>query len=229
MNVAKAAVEMVAGKLLPDGRSATQSLRDHDRFVERKKGEIQRVLQRMTQAENRCKGELRGFARVDNKPMMRSKAAEIVVLRRSQRGLQNIVSGLSNVQVSIMLMEGMVAGAEALEVGNQVMEAVNMGVPPDLMEEIAQQFQQQLSFLNSKAAIMQESLDDAMYNPEDEADTNDLLTEVMQEVLNDMRQELAPAVARPVGILLDGYKPSAAALGLGSSAPVAENGAQPSS
>lgn len=150
--------------------------------------QIARERERMQGKEKTHISEIRKLAQQGQIKAVKTRAKDLVRQRRQVEKMRNLESQLSTLDNKIATMHATAKMAEVLKRVTETMEKINKGSSLTSLMKILAAFEKQTSIMDDKMEAIEESLDDA--DAEEDEETEEVVNQVLDEIGIDMQAML---------------------------------------
>ncbi|XP_012688909.1 charged multivesicular body protein 2b [Clupea harengus] len=178
-------------------KEQTKELRGTQRQITRDRTALERQ-------EKQMEMEIKKMAKAGNKDACKILAKQLIQLRKQKNRTYAVSSKVTSMSTQTKLMNSQMKMAGAMATTTKTMQAVNKKMDPQKTLQTMQNFQKETAKMEMTEEMMNDTLDDLFDGSDDEEETDNIVSQVLDEIGIEISGKMskAPAASR--------NKPSAA-------------------
>lgn len=180
------------------GRRKTpeEMLRQNQRALNKAMRDLDRERAKMEQQEKKLISDIKKMAKDNQMDAVKIMARDLVRTRRQVKKFILMRANIQAVALKIQTLRSQNAMAQAMKGVTRAMQNMNKQMNLPQIQKIMQEFEKQSEIMDMKEEMMNEAIDDAMGDDEDEEESDAVVTQVLDELglqLSDKLTELPEA------------------------------------
>eukprot|EP00871_Galdieria_phlegrea_P003360 jgi/Galph1/4024/GphlegSOOS_G2697.1 len=172
---------MGLGELL-FGPSPQERVRRYKRGIDRAIREMDRERTKLEQQEKKVKTEIRKLAKEGQMQSLKTLARDLVRTRSQISKFYSMRTQMQSVSMQLTAMRSNEVMAQAMKGVVKAMRQMNRHMNLPEMQAILMEFEKQNEILGMKQEIMDDTIDDTMGADEEEAETEQVVNQVLDEL-----------------------------------------------
>lgn len=200
------------------GRRKTpeELLRQNQRALNRAMRELDRERQKLETQEKKIIADIKKMAKQGQMDAVRIMAKDLV---RTRRYVQKFVLMRANIQavsLKIQTLKSNNSMAQAMKGVTKAMGTMNRQLKLPQIQKIMMEFERQAEIMDMKEEMMNDAIDDAMGDEDDEEESDAVVAQVLDELGLSLTDELSnlPSTGGSLSVAASGKKAEAAASAL---------------
>ena len=144
--------------------------------------ELEREIKRMQQEESKLKNELKDLAIKGQIPASKVLSKQIVRNRNAIARFYELTGQLKGVATQVRSMNSITIMESAMKSATKSLYMLNRQIPNGALQQIMITFEKEGQAMELKQEIMNDTIDDVLSMPNDEADENLILEQILDEI-----------------------------------------------
>jgi charged multivesicular body protein 2A len=175
------------------GRRKTpqELLRQNQRALNKAMREMDRERQRLEQQEKKIIMDIKKMAKMGQMDSVRVMAKDLVRTRQYVKKFIMMKANIQAVSLKVQTLKSQDAMAQAMKGVTRAMQQMNKQLNLPQIQKIMMEFEKQTEIMDMKEEMMGDAIDEAMGEPDDEEETEQVVAQVLDELGIQMGQELA--------------------------------------
>uniref|UniRef100_A0A8C3Y5Y2 Charged multivesicular body protein 2A n=1 Tax=Catharus ustulatus TaxID=91951 RepID=A0A8C3Y5Y2_CATUS len=170
-------------------RTPEELLRQNQRALARAVRELDRERQKLEAQEKKIIVDIKKMAKQGQMDAVRVMAKDLV---RTRRYVRKFIAMRANVQgVALRTLKSNSAMASAMRGVTRAMATMNRQLKLPQIQRILQEFQKQSELMDMKEELMNDAIDDALGDEDDEDESDAVVSQVLDELGLNLTDELA--------------------------------------
>lgn len=205
--IGTAAMEWLFGKK----KTPAEVLRENKRMLDKAIRELDRERMGLQNQDKKLVMDIKKAAKEGQMDAVKVMAKSLVRNRQSVTKLYNLKSQLQAVSLKLQTLKSTQAMADAMRGATKAMGMMNKKMNIPQMQKLLMEFERQNERMEMTSDMMNDAIDDSMGADNEEEETDDLVSQVLDEIGITTNQQLvaaplgktaatAPAQAEPEGI-----------------------------
>ncbi|KAL8160875.1 hypothetical protein V2J09_012364 [Rumex salicifolius] len=192
--------EIVGVASLFDGSKLqfVELLRENKRMLDKSIREIERERQGLQTQEKKLIAEIKKSAKQGQMGAVRVMAKDLIRTRHQIEKFYKLKSQLQGVSLRIQTLKSTQAMGEAMKGVTKAMGQMNRQMNLPSLQKIMRDFEMQNEKMELTSEVMGDAIDDALEGDEEEEETEDLVSQVLDEIGINVNQELVNAPSSSV-------------------------------
>jgi len=164
-------------KLTPD-----EMLRKNQRALTKAMRELDRERVKMEQQEKKLIADIKKMAKQGQMDAVKIMAKDLVRTRKSIKKFMLMKANIQAVSLKIQTLKSQNAMAQAMKGVTKAMMSMNRQMKLPEIQKIMQEFEKQSEIMDMKEEMMNDVMDDAMGDDDEEEETDAIVTQVLDEL-----------------------------------------------
>ncbi|XP_053546558.1 charged multivesicular body protein 2a-like [Bombina bombina] len=166
------------------GRRKTpeELLRQNQRALTRAMGELDQERQKLEQQETKIIGDIKEMAKQGQMDAMEIKAKDLVRTRRYMKKFISMRANIQAVSLKIQSLKSNNSMAQAMKGVSKDMATMNRQLKLPQIQKIMMEFEKQSEIMDMKEEMMNDAIDDAMGDEDDEEESDAAVSQVLDEL-----------------------------------------------
>ncbi|XP_064489813.1 charged multivesicular body protein 2a-like [Ornithodoros turicata] len=166
------------------GRRKTpeEMLRQNQRALNKAMRDLDRERAKMEQQEKKLIADIKKMAKDNQMDAVKIMARDLVRTRRQVKKFILMRANIQAVALKIQTLRSQNAMAQAMKGVTRAMQNMNKQMNLPQIQRIMQEFEKQSEIMDMKEEMMNEAIDDAMGDDEDEEESDAVVTQVLDEL-----------------------------------------------
>jgi len=175
------------------GRRKTpqEMLRQNQRALNRAMRDLDRERAQMENQEKRIIADIKKMAQKGEMDAVKIMAKDLVRTRRAVKKFMMMRANIQAVALKIQTLKSQDAMAQAMKGVTKAMMSMNKQLKLPQIQKIMQEFEKQSEIMDMKEEMMSDAIDDAMADEGDEEESEQIVTQVLDELGIQMTDELS--------------------------------------
>jgi len=182
-------MEWLFGKQL----TPKEMLREHQRTLRKSMREIERERLNLQNQEKKITTEIKNMAKKGQMGAARIMARDLVRTRNSITKFYKLHSQLQAVSIRLQTLQSTASMADAMKGATKAMFMMNRQINLPGMQRIMMEFEKQTEKMEMKEEMMNDAIDGVMEEEGDEAESDEIINKVLDEIGIDLSQQLVDA------------------------------------
>ncbi|KAF6208723.1 hypothetical protein GE061_014462 [Apolygus lucorum] len=166
-----------------------EMLRKNQRALNKAMRDLDREKARMEQQEKKIIADIKKMAKEGQMDSVKIMAKDLVRTRKYAKKFMLMKANIQAVSLKIQTLKSQNAMAQAMKGVTRAMTNMNRQLNLPQINRILQEFEKQSEIMDMKEEIMNDAIDDAMEDDEEESDT--VITQVLDELGLQLNDQLA--------------------------------------
>jgi len=184
--------------LFGNRKTPAELLRENKRMLDKSIREIERERQGLQTQEKKLIAEIKKSAKQGQMGAVRVMAKDLIRTRHQIDKFYKLKSQLQGVSLRIQTLKSTQAMGEAMKGVTKAMGQMNRQMNLPSLQKIMQEFERQNERMELTSEVMGDAIDDALEGDEEETETEDLVSQVLDEIGININQELVNAPSSAV-------------------------------
>jgi charged multivesicular body protein 2A len=176
-------------------KTTKEIIREQQRMMRRSIRDIDREHLQLERQEKKTIGEIKKLARDGQTDSARTMAKNLVRTRQQMKKLTQMKAELQSVSMRIQTLQSQQAVAEAMKGCTRAMIRMNKQVDVAGMQRMMMEFERQSEMLEMKDEMIEDAMDDMM-DVDEEAESEDIVNQVLDEIGISLSAQLVDAPAQ---------------------------------
>jgi len=175
------------------GRRKTpqELLRQNQRALNKAMRELDRERARLEQQEKKVIADIKKMAKQGQMDAVKVMAKDLVRTRHYCKKFMMMRANIQAVSLKIQTLKSQDSMAQAMKGVTNAMRSMNKQLNLPQIQQIMMEFERQTEIMDMKEDMMNEAIDDAMGDENDEEETDAIVTQVLDELGIQMSDQLA--------------------------------------
>ncbi|MCL4142440.1 UNVERIFIED_CONTAM: hypothetical protein GTU68_052961 [Idotea baltica] len=195
------------------GRKMTpeEMLRQNQRSLNKAMRDLDRERAKMEQQEKKIIADIKKMAKMGQMDAVRVMAKDLVRTRRYVKKFIMMKAQIQAVSLKITTLKSQNAMAQAMKGVTRAMSNMNRQLNLPQIQKIMQEFEKQTEIMDMKEEMMNDAVDDAMGDEEDEDESDAIVSQVLDELGLQMTEGLSelPSATNTLGTKTEVRQPVA--------------------
>jgi len=179
-------------------KTPAELLRENKRMLDKSIREIERERQGLQTQEKKLIVEIKKSAKQGQMGAVRVMAKDLIRTRHQIEKFYKLKSQLQGVSLRIQTLKSTQAMGEAMKGVTKAMGQMNRQMNLPSLQKIMRDFEMQNEKMELTSEVMGDAIDDALEGDEEEEETEDLVSQVLDEIGINVNQELVNAPSSSV-------------------------------
>ncbi|XP_059854990.1 charged multivesicular body protein 2a isoform X2 [Delphinus delphis] len=209
---APAAMDLLFGRR----KTPEELLRQNQRALNRAMRELDRERQKLETQEKKIIADIKKMAKQGQMDAVRIMARDLVRTRRYVRKFVLMRANIQAVSLKIQTLKSNNSMAQAMKGVTKAMGTMNRQLKLPQIQKIMMEFERQAEIMDMKEEMMNDAIDDAMGDEDDEEESDAVVAQVLDELGLSLTDELSnlPSTGGSLSVAASGKKAEAAASAL---------------
>ncbi|XP_051159539.1 charged multivesicular body protein 2a [Leptopilina boulardi] len=179
-----------------------EMLRKNQRALNRAMRDLDREKMRMEQQEKKIIADIKKLAKEGQMDAVKIMAKDLVRTRRYVKKFMLMKANIQAVSLKIQTLRSQNTMAQAMKGVTRAMQNMNRQLNLPQIQKILQDFEKQSEIMDMKEEIMNDAIDDAMENEDDEEESDAVVSQVLDELGLQLTDQLSglPQASGSLGI-----------------------------
>lgn len=175
------------------GRRKTpqELLRQNQRALNKAMRELDREKSRLEMQEKKVIADIKKMAKQGQMDAVKVMAKDLVRTRQYVKKFMIMRANIQAVSLKIQTLKSQDSMAQAMKGVTKAMRSMNAQLNLPQIQKIMQEFEKQTEIMDMKEEIMNDAIDDAMGDADDEDETDAVVNQVLDELGIQMSDQLA--------------------------------------
>ncbi|KAG0743169.1 hypothetical protein G6F35_014182 [Rhizopus arrhizus] len=165
-------------------------LKQHQRALAKAQRELDREREKLERQEKKLIADIKKSAKENQMGACKVMAKDLVRTRRNVQKFYQMKTQLQAVGLRIQTLRSSQQMAEALKGATKAMGSMNRQMNLPKIQQIMMQFERENEMMDMKDEMMGDAIDDAFEEDEDEAESDEIVNKVLDEIGIHFDQEL---------------------------------------
>ncbi|CAA6653620.1 unnamed protein product [Spirodela intermedia] len=174
-------------------KKTPQILRENKRMLDRSIRDIERERQGLQNQEKRLIMEIKKTAKQGQMGAVKIMAKDLIRTRHQITKFYALKSQLQGVSLRIQTLKSTQAMGEAMKGVTKAMRQMNRQMNLPSLQKIMQEFEMQNEKMEMVTEVMGDAIDEALEGDEEEAETEELVSQVLDEIGININEQLVKA------------------------------------
>lgn len=171
-------------------KTPEQMLRENQRLLNRAMRELDRERTKMEQQEKKIIIDIKKMAKQGQMDAVKIMAKDLVRTRRYVKKFMLMRANIQAVSLKLTTLKSQNAMANAMKGVTKAMSTMNKQLKLPQIQKIMQEFEKQNEIMDMKEEMMEDAIDDAMGDPDDEEESDAIVSQVLDELGLQLTDEL---------------------------------------
>lgn len=174
------------------GRRKTpeEMLRQNQRALNKAMRDLDRERAKMEQQEKKIINDIKKMAKENQMDAVKIMAKDLVRTRRYVKKFILMRANIQAVSLKIQTLRSQNAMAQAMKGVTKAMQNMNKQLNLPQIQKIMQEFEKQSEIMDMKEEILNDAIDDAMGDEDDEEESDAIVTQILDELGLDLSDKL---------------------------------------
>ena len=197
--------------------TSLELLRQNQRALTKAMRDLDRERTKMEQQEKKVIADIKKMAKQGQMDAVKIMAKDLVRTRRYVKKFILMRANIQAVALKIQTLKSNNAMANAMKGVTKAMQTMNRQLKLPQIQEIMMEFEKQSEIMDMKEEMMNDAIDDAMGDEDDEDESDAIVSQVLDELGLQLTDELSglPSTGQSLGVTNKAKEPQAAAAGGG--------------
>eukprot|EP00035_Acanthoeca_spectabilis_P005768 m.117250 g.117250 ORF g.117250 m.117250 type:complete len:212 (-) comp13178_c0_seq1:118-753(-) len=166
------------------GRRKTpeEMLKEHQRALKKAIRGIEREERQLSSQQEKLKNDIRKSAKDQQMAVCRIQAKDLVRTRKHIRKMLQMKTQIQAVSLKIQTMKSTVTMAEAMKGVSKAMGKMNKTMNMPQLQQVMRDFERESGVMDAKQDMMDDMIDSAMEDEDDEAEADNMVQQVLEEL-----------------------------------------------
>ncbi|CAA7387924.1 unnamed protein product [Spirodela intermedia] len=174
-------------------KTPAEILRENKRMLDRSIRDIERERQGLQNQEKRLIMEIKKTAKQGQMGAVKIMAKDLIRTRHQITKFYALKSQLQGVSLRIQTLKSTQAMGEAMKGVTKAMRQMNRQMNLPSLQKIMQEFEMQNEKMEMVTEVMGDAIDEALEGDEEEAETEELVSQVLDEIGININEQLVKA------------------------------------
>jgi len=190
------------------GRRMTpeEMLRKNKRALDKAIRDLDRERQRMEQQEKKIIADIKKMAKENQMDAVKIMAKDLVRTRHHAKKFMLMKANIQAVSMKIQTLRSQNAMAEAMKGVTKAMQNMNRQLKLPQIQKILQEFEKQSEIMDMKEEMMNDAMDDALGGEEDEEESDAVVSQILDELGLQLKDQLSSLPAASGGLAAPAQK-----------------------
>lgn len=185
-NKKKMALEFLFGRR----KTPEEMLRENQRALNKAMRDLDRERAKMEQQEKKIISDIKKMAKENQMDAVKIMAKDLVRTRRYVKKFILMRANIQAVSLKIQTLRSQNAMANAMKGVTRAMQSMNKQLNLPQIQKIMQEFEKQSEMMDMKEEMINDTIDDAMGDDEDEEESDAIVAQVLDELGLDLTDKL---------------------------------------
>eukprot|EP00053_Salpingoeca_punica_P005440 m.54335 g.54335 ORF g.54335 m.54335 type:complete len:227 (+) comp13242_c0_seq1:160-840(+) len=200
------------------GRRKTpeEMLKENQRALNRAIRELEREKNKLERQEGTIIADLKKAAKANQIDSAKIMAKDLVRTRNHVKKMIKMKTQIQAVSLKIQMLKSTQTMAKAMKGVTKAMQRMNAAMNIPALQQIMMEFEKQSEIMDMKQEVMDDTIDDALADSDEEAETDAVVSQVLDELGLSLNGEMSavPQGTKPQAVAsATAHKPQAAAVG----------------
>ena len=198
-------------------KTPDEMLRQNQRALNKAMRDLDRERAKMEQQEKKVIADIKKMAKQGQMDAVKIMAKDLVRTRRYVKKFILMRANIQAVALKIQTLKSNNAMANAMKGVTKAMQTMNRQLKLPQIQKIMMEFEKQSEIMDMKEEMMNDAIDDAMGDEDDEDESDAIVSQVLDELGLQLTDELSglPSTGQSLGVTNKAKEPQAAAAGGG--------------
>lgn len=198
-------------------KTPDEMLRQNQRALTKAMRDLDRERTKMEQQEKKVIADIKKMAKQGQMDAVKIMAKDLVRTRRYVKKFILMRANIQAVALKIQTLKSNNAMANAMKGVTKAMQTMNRQLKLPQIQKIMMEFEKQSEIMDMKEEMMNDAIDDAMGDEDDEDESDAIVSQVLDELGLQLTDELSglPSTGQSLGVTNKAKAPQAAAAGGG--------------
>lgn len=198
-------------------KTPDEMLRQNQRALTKAMRDLDRERAKMEQQEKKVIADIKKMAKQGQMDAVKIMAKDLVRTRRYVKKFILMRANIQAVALKIQTLKSNNAMANAMKGVTKAMQTMNRQLKLPQIQKIMMEFEKQSEIMDMKEEMMNDAIDDAMGDEDDEDESDAIVSQVLDELGLQLTDELSglPSTGQSLGVTNKAKAPQAAAAGGG--------------
>lgn len=198
-------------------KTPEEMLRQNQRALNKAMRDLDRERAKMEQQEKKVIADIKKMAKQGQMDAVKIMARDLVRTRRYVKKFILMRANIQAVALKIQTLKSNNAMANAMKGVTKAMQTMNRQLKLPQIQKIMMEFEKQSEIMDMKEEMMNDAIDDAMGDEDDEDESDAIVSQVLDELGLQLTDELSglPSTGQSLGVANKAKAPQAAAAGGG--------------
>ena len=188
--------------LFKRGPTPEEQMKEYKRNLDRTVRELERERTKLATQEKQLNVQMKKTAKNGDQGALKIMARDLVRTRRYQQKFFRMKMQVQAVSLRLTTMTSVNMMTKSMAGVTKAMRAMNGAMNLPAMQGIMQEFERQNEMMGMKEEMINDAIDEAMADEDDETEMDQEVNKVMDEVMMDFKKQVEEGVAAP-GLLPD--------------------------
>jgi len=190
-----------------------EMLRKNKRALDKAVRDLDRERMRMEQQEKKIIADIKKMAKDNQMDAVKIMAKDLVRTRHHIKKFMLMRANIQAVSMKVQTLRSQNAMTEAMKGVTKAMQNMNRQLKLPQIQKILQEFEKQSEIMDMKEEMMNDAMDDALGGEDDEEESDAVVTQILDELGLQLKDQLSALPAASGGLSTAGQKePQASAL-----------------
>ncbi|KAI9363252.1 Snf7-domain-containing protein [Pilaira anomala] len=171
-------------------KTAAEVLRQHQRSLTKAQRELDREREKLERQEKKLILDIKKAAKENQMNSCKVMAKDLVRTRRNVQKFYQMKTQLQAVGLRIQTLSSSHQMAEAMKGATKAMGSMNRQMNLPQVQKIMMDFEKESEMMDMKDELMNDAIDDAMEGEDDEEESDEIVSKVLDEIGISFNQEL---------------------------------------
>lgn len=187
---------MPLGKKQAPPMSTKDQLRGQQKAIRGAQRQLTKDQQQLERQEKQLEAEIKRAAKQGNKQLLNILAKQLVALRKQKTRSMVVNSKVTGIGHQLKVAQTTSTMAGAIGASTRAMATVNAAINPQQLQQTLQTFERETTKMDMAGEMMDDTLDDILAGSDEEEESEQLVSQVLDEIGLDTTSKLAPIPVR---------------------------------
>eukprot|EP00037_Helgoeca_nana_P017682 m.167412 g.167412 ORF g.167412 m.167412 type:complete len:213 (+) comp24100_c0_seq1:226-864(+) len=166
------------------GRKKTpaEMLKEHQRALKKSVRGIEREERELTKQQEKLKNDIKKSAKEQQMSVCRIQAKDLVRTKKHIRKMLQMKTQIQAVSLKIQTMKSTATMADAMKGVSKAMGKMNKTMNMPQLTQVMRDFERESGIMDAKQEMMDDMIDGAMEDEDDEQEADDMVQQVLEEL-----------------------------------------------
>eukprot|EP00038_Savillea_parva_P017938 m.21911 g.21911 ORF g.21911 m.21911 type:complete len:212 (-) comp3941_c0_seq1:323-958(-) len=163
-------------------KTPAEMLKEHQRALKKAVRGIEREERQLNSQQEKLKNDIRKSAKEQQMAVCRIQAKDLVRTRKHVRNMLKMKTQIQAVALKIQTMKSTATMAEAMKGVSKAMGKMNKTMNMPQLQQVMRDFERESGVMDAKQEMMDDMIDGAMEDEDDEQEAEDMVSQVLEEL-----------------------------------------------
>lgn len=163
-------------------KTPAEMLKEHQRALKKAIRGIEREERQLNNQQEKLKNDIRKSAKEQQMAVCRIQAKDLVRTRKHVRNMLKMKTQIQAVSLKIQTMKSTATMAEAMKGVSKAMGKMNKTMNMPQLQQVMRDFERESGIMDTKQEMMDDMIDGAMEDEDDEQEAEDMVQQVLEEL-----------------------------------------------